>query len=79
MRAGDSTRLITGSADQSAKLWDVGSGRRLFSFSFDSPARAVEFGVGDKLAVITTDPFMGLSSAIHVKRIAKDPDDREFA
>ena len=57
--AGDSTRLITGSADQSAKLWDVQTGTQLFTFSFDSPARAVDFAVGDKLAVITTDPFMG--------------------
>ncbi|KVH89880.1 eukaryotic translation initiation factor 3 subunit I-like [Cynara cardunculus var. scolymus] len=72
----DSSRLITGSADQSAKLWDVQSGTQLFTFSFDSPARAVDFAVGDKLAVITTDPFMGLSSAIHVKCIAADPDDQ---
>ncbi|KAJ9554707.1 hypothetical protein OSB04_009321, partial [Centaurea solstitialis] len=73
----DSTQLITGSVDQSAKLWDVESGRQLFSFGFDSPARAVEFGVGDKIVVITTDPFMGLASAIRVKRIAADPDDRD--
>ncbi|KAI3726605.1 hypothetical protein L1987_66403 [Smallanthus sonchifolius] len=72
----DSTRLITGSADQSAKLWDVQTGTPLFTFNFDSPARAVDFSVGDKLSVITTDPFMGLSSAIHVKRIAADPDDQ---
>lgn len=72
----DSTRLITGSADQSAKLWDVQSGTPLFTFGFDSPARAVDFSVGDKLAVITTDPFMGLTSAIHVKHIAADLDDQ---
>lgn len=70
--------MITGSADQSAKLWDVQTGTQLFTFNFDSPARAVDFSVGDKLAVITTDPFMGLTSAIHVKRIASDPADREF-
>lgn len=69
--------MITGSADQSAKLWDVQSGTQLFTFNFDSPARAVDFSVGDKLAVITTDPFMGLPSAIHVKQIAADPDDRK--
>ncbi|KAI3495265.1 hypothetical protein L1887_37523 [Cichorium endivia] len=60
----------------SAKLWDVQSGAQLFYFNFDSPARAIDFSVGDKLAVITTDPFMGLTSAIHVKRIAADPDDQ---
>ncbi|KAF5184332.1 Eukaryotic translation initiation factor 3 subunit i [Thalictrum thalictroides] len=72
----DSTRLITGSADQSAKLWDVQTGNQLFSFNFNSPARAVDFGVGDELAVITTDPFMELPSAIHVKRISIDPNEQ---
>ncbi|KAJ1400884.1 WD40/YVTN repeat-like-containing domain superfamily [Sesbania bispinosa] len=69
----DSELLITGSADQTAKLWNVQTGQQLFTFNFDSPARSVDFAVGDNLAVITTDPFMELSSAIHVKRIAKDP------
>lgn len=75
---GDSSLLITGSADQSAKLWTVKTGTPLYTFNFDSPTRSVDFAVGDKLAVITTDPFMGLPSAIHVKHIAKDPTDREF-
>ena len=43
-----------------------------------TPARSVDLSVGDRLAVITTDPFMELSSAIHVKRIAKDPADRNI-
>lgn len=76
--SGDSTRLITGSADQTAKLWDVQTGTQLFSFNFDSPARAVDFAVGDKLAVITTDPFMELASAIHVKTISRDPNERVY-
>ncbi|KAL0792662.1 hypothetical protein Bca101_064039 [Brassica carinata] len=72
----DSLRLITGSADQTAKLWDVKTGQQLFSFKFGSPARSVDFSLGDKLAVITTDPFMERTSAIHVKRIAEDPEDQ---
>lgn len=75
---GDSSLLITGSADQTAKLWTVKTGTQLYTFNFDSPTRSVDFAVGDKLAVITTDPFMGLPSAIHVKRIARDPNDRKF-
>ena len=71
-------RLITGSADQTAMLWNVQTGQQLFTFSFDSPARSVDFSVGDKLAVITTDPFMELPSAIHVKRIAKDATERKL-
>ena len=75
---GDSTMLITGSADQTAKIWNVQTGEQLFSFNFGSPARAVDLSVGDKLAVITTDPFMDLPSAIHVKSIAADPEDRKL-
>lgn len=69
--------LITGSADQSAKLWNVQTGEQLYSFNFGSPARAVELSVGDKLVVITTDPFMDSPSAIHVKEVARDPSDRK--
>lgn len=72
----DSKRLITASADQTAKLWDVQKGAELFTFKFDSPVKSVDLGVGDKLVVITTDPFMGLPSAIHVKRISADPSEQ---
>ncbi|TXG66847.1 hypothetical protein EZV62_008122 [Acer yangbiense] len=65
-------RLITGSADPTAKLWNVQTGAQLYTFNFDSPARSVDFSVGDKFVVITTNPFMELTSAIHVKRIAGD-------
>ena len=71
--------MITGSADQTAKLWDVKSGKELFTFKFGAPARSVDFSVGDHLAVITTDHFVGTSSAIHVKRIAEDPEDRKLS
>lgn len=69
--------LVTGSADQTAKLWNVQTGTPLYTFNFDSPARSVDFAVGDKLAVITTDPFMDVTSAIHVKPIARDPSERK--
>ncbi|KAG0625899.1 hypothetical protein M758_2G086600 [Ceratodon purpureus] len=68
----DSTRLVTSSADQSVKLWDCETGVQLHSFNFDAPARAVSFSEGDKMIVITTDPFMEQQSAIHVKRIEDD-------
>uniref|UniRef100_A0A0C9QNK3 Eukaryotic translation initiation factor 3 subunit I n=1 Tax=Wollemia nobilis TaxID=56998 RepID=A0A0C9QNK3_9CONI len=68
----DSTRLITASADQTAKLWKVENGGQLYTFNFDSPVRSVDFSEGDGLALITSDPFMELTSAIHVKRIEKD-------
>lgn len=69
---GDSTRLIMRNANQTVKLWNVVIGTQLFSFNFESLARAMDLAEGDKLAVITTDPFMEFPSAIHIKRIEKD-------
>ena len=70
--------MITGSADQTAKLWDVKSGKELFTFKFNAPTRSVDFAVGDRLAVITTDHFVDRTAAIHVKRIAEDPEERKL-
>jgi translation initiation factor 3 subunit I len=66
----DSSRLITCSADQTAKPWEVGTDRELFNFRFDAPARSVDFAIGDALAVITTDNFMDHVRTVQVKRIA---------
>nr|KJB56103.1 hypothetical protein B456_009G106100 [Gossypium raimondii] len=37
----DSMRLITGSADQTVKLWNVQTGAQLYTFNFGSPARTI--------------------------------------
>jgi translation initiation factor 3 subunit I len=73
----DSRTLVTGSADATVKLWDVESGRCLFTFDMKVPVKSTEFSVGENLLLITTDPFMGAPSQIHVKRIAKDVADQE--
>lgn len=65
----DSTRLITASADQTCKIWDVETGALLFTFEFEGPARSVNFSEGEKFAAITTDAFMGAIPTIHVKAI----------
>ena len=70
--AGDSERLITASADSSVKLWDVASGKDLFTFKSQEPCRAVAFSVGDRMAAYSTDQFMGQPSAIHLVNIADD-------
>lgn len=68
----DSTRLLTGSADSSAKLWDVETGANLFTFKHKAPCKAVAFSLGEGLAAIATDPFMTTTPAIHLVRIAED-------
>jgi translation initiation factor 3 subunit I len=68
----DSKTLITGSADTTAKLWDVETGECFFTFEFDQPVRAVALNIGGTRLAITTDPFMGVPSAIHVVELAKN-------
>ena len=70
--AGDSEKLITASADSSVKLWDVASGKDLFTFKSQEPCRAVAFSIGDRMAAYTTDQFMGQPSQIHLVNIADD-------
>ena len=63
---GDSARLITASAASSVKLWDVASGKDLFTYKSQEPCRAVAF------SAYSTDQFMGQPSAIHLVNIADD-------
>ncbi|KAL1819219.1 hypothetical protein ACET3Z_014088 [Daucus carota] len=57
-------------------------GDLLFSCALDrnpavwSTVKSVELSVGDKLAVIATDSFGEMSSAIHVKEIAGEPSEQ---
>lgn len=47
--------MITGSGDNSAKLWDVDSGLDLVTFPHKTPVRSVAFGEGDSLFLTVTD------------------------
>jgi len=73
----DSSKLITGSADSSARLWDLATGKSLHTFQFHEPCRAVAFSVGDSMAAISSDPFMGVPARIYLVSIKDDPEDQE--
>lgn len=65
----DSTTFVTGSADTTCKLWDARTGECYFTFTYDQPVRAVAFNAGCTQLAITTDPFMGVPSAIHIVNV----------
>ncbi|KAI3426446.1 hypothetical protein D9Q98_008813 [Chlorella vulgaris] len=69
----DSKMLLSAAGDSSARLWSMETGAELFKFQFNEPARASKFSVGEKLAAVSTDPFMNSKSAIRFFRIAEDP------
>ena len=50
----DTTRMVTGSGDNTAKLWDVETGVDLMTFPHKSPVRSVAFAEGDALFLTVT-------------------------
>ena len=55
--AGDSKLLLTGSADQSVKLWEVQTGRLLFTFEHKGPVHGVAWAEGEHEFASVSDPF----------------------
>ena len=72
----DSTRLLTGSSDSSAKLWEVETGRNVFTFKYKAPCRAVSFSIDERLAALSTDPFMATEPVINIVRLSEDPSEQ---
>lgn len=55
----DTKYLITGSADNSAKIWDVETGKDLVTFITGSPVRSCSFSYSGKQLFYSTDKAMG--------------------
>eukprot|EP00301_Raphidiophrys_heterophryoidea_P013229 c20597_g1_i1.p1 GENE.c20597_g1_i1~~c20597_g1_i1.p1 ORF type:complete len:354 (+),score=58.75 c20597_g1_i1:66-1064(+) len=72
-----SERMLTGGADNTMRLWDVQSGRNLFTFSHRAPIRCVEFNTGDSLALAVGDNLMGQTATVMLYRITKNAADQK--
>jgi translation initiation factor 3 subunit I len=72
----NSRYLLTGSADNSAKMWEVETGRCVFSWETKTAVRAVAFALGDEKALFVTDATMGQKCMIHIVFIEADIEDR---
>ena len=73
--AGDSKLLLTASADQSVKLWDVQTGRELFSFEHKGPVRCVAWAEGEQEFASISDPFGStLPASINIFTFADEKD-----
>jgi len=62
----DSTRLLTGGADNMCKLWDVQTGVCLHTWKHTAPVRDVRFAMGDKAFLTVLDNIMGNVPTIFV-------------
>jgi len=67
-----SSKLLTGSADCTAKLWDVRSGAELFSFSHKSGVRSVGFAHGERMMLAVTDSTFSQQPTIFIYNLADD-------
>lgn len=62
----DSNRLITGSADNSAKAWDAQNGKELQSWIHNAPVRSVSFALGDREFLSVNDQVIGQKSCVRL-------------
>lgn len=70
----DSTRLITSSADQTVRIWDLPTGKELHQIKMGEPCRACHLSVGEQLLAFTTDSFIGAPPQIHIVNVdMEDP------
>lgn len=70
------TYLVSGSADNKAKLWDVSNGTCLKSWEFNTAVRAIKFSEDDKKILVITEPRMGFPGTVQifdVDNIDSDP------
>ena len=68
----DSSLLLTASADNSMRMWQVNGGKEFACWNTKAAVRSVSFAAGDKMACFVTDANMGQPSTIHVVSVEDD-------
>ena len=69
---GDSTRVLTGSADNTCRLWDCETGRQIAVFETKTAVRSCGFNSSGQQGFITTDKQMGHECEIMVFDLATE-------
>lgn len=67
-----SKRLVTASADRQAKLWEVETGKELFSFSHASSVRSCGFAEGDNMILTVGENNFDQQATVFIYNICKD-------
>jgi len=75
----DSTHLMTGSADQSSKLWDVETGKEIRTQKCPVSVRWVSMAEGDRTFLNITDQVMGKDATIYVYDVSRPTPIREIS
>lgn len=67
-----STRFLTGSADRTARLWDLQTGEELHRFQHKSSVRAVGFSHGDRMILSAQDDTFNQQPKIFIYNLAQE-------
>ena len=78
-RIAQSRFLVSGSADNTLRLWDIQSGKCLYSWEFPTAVKRVAFSEDDNQVVCVTEQRMGYQGAIRVFNINREGDGRDRA
>ena len=63
---GRSTRVLSGSADTSVKLWDAELGKETGTWGHRAPVRSVDWAQGEKSYLSVTDQVLGYHAGLFV-------------
>lgn len=61
--------LVSGSADNMMKLWDIGTGKCLYTWEFPTAIKRVAFSEDDSLIACITEQRMGYQGAVRIFKI----------
>lgn len=69
----DSSRVLTGGADDTCKLWECMTGKELYSWEVDTAVRTCGFSMGGNRIFFSTDKRMRKPCQIFFHTLAEDP------
>lgn len=64
--------LVTGSADNTCKLWEVQTGRCLKTWEFNTAVKRVEFSEDNSMVLCVTEERMGFAGTVTVYPVNSD-------
>lgn len=73
----ESRFLVSGSADNTLRLWDIKSGKCLYKWEFPTAVKRVAFSEDDSQVVCVTEQRMGYQGAIRVFNINREGDGKD--
>jgi translation initiation factor 3 subunit I len=68
----DSKRLLSAGADNMVKLWELETGRELYSWDRNIPMRWVQHAEGEKMFLAVTDNVLGKKPSILIHKLDRD-------